>query len=138
MSQSSSPARPFSVLLVAVLIILAALGNIIMGVVLIFASLGSNPTYTNSLGQVATVSGFYLWFNGLMMILLGLIYFWLTRLTLAGSNTAHFLITALAVINIIFGFFQLGYGGWAEIIVNLIVVLLVNTQKAKLWFSQTA
>ena len=105
----------------------------------IFSAFGENPTFTDHLtGQSVTVSTFFLWFNGGLMIVLGLIYFWLSRLTFAGSATAQMLISVLAVLNIIFGFFNLGYGGWGQIIVNLIILLVVNTQSAKNWFSQMA
>jgi heme/copper-type cytochrome/quinol oxidase subunit 4 len=82
------------------------------------------------------VSTFYLWFNGALMIILGLIYFWLMRLTFAGSATAQVLISVLAVINIVFGFFHFGNGGWIQILINLIIILIVNSASAKLWFSQ--
>ena len=44
----------------------------------------------------------------------------------------------LAVLNIIFGFFNLGHGGWIQIILGLIVVLIVNTKHAQAWFRQYA
>ena len=81
---------------------------------------------------------FWLLFNGFLAVVMGLIYFWLTQLTFAGSQTAQVLISVFAVINIVFGFFHFDSGGAAQIVINLIVVLIVNTHKAKLWFSQTA
>lgn len=139
MSQDVTMKRPVGVTIVAILIILAALFNIIVGFMLFFSAFGENPTYINHItGESQTVSTFYLWFNGGLMVILGLIYLWLSRLTFAGSATAQMLISVLAVLNIIFGFFNLGYGGWGQIIVNLIILLIVNTQKAKLWFSQYA
>lgn len=138
MSQGIVMKRPIGVTIVGILIILAAIFNIVVGAMIIFAAFGDNPTFTDHLtGQQITVSTFYLWFNGGLMIILGLIYFWLSKLTFAGSATAQMLISVLAVLNIIFGFFNLGYGGWGQIIVNLIILLLVNTQSAKVWFSQT-
>ena len=129
--------RPAGVSVVAVLIVIAALFNITVGLVLIFSSFGENPSVTNFMtGQATTVSTLYLWVNGLLMVFLAFIYFWLARLTLVGSATAHMLISLLAVINIFFGFFQLAYGGWGQILVNLIILLLINTQKAKSWFVQ--
>ena len=81
---------------------------------------------------------FWLLFNGFLAVVMGLIYFRLTQLTFAGSQAAQVLISVFAVINIVFGFFHFDSGGAAQIIINLIVVLIVNTHKAKLWFSQTA
>lgn len=137
MSSETLLKRPFGVSLVAILIVVAAIFNLILGFVLIFSAFGDNPTFINHVtGEEQKVSGFFLWFNGGLMILLGLIYIWLAKLAWIGSQTAHVLISVLAVINIIFGFFNLGYGGWGQIIINLIVLLIVNTQRARLWFSQ--
>ena len=139
MSQGTLMKRPVGVTIVGILIILAAVFNIVVGAMIIFAAFGDNPTFIDHMtGQSVTVSTFYLWFNGALMILLGIIYVWLSRLTFAGSATAQMLISVLAVLNIIFGFFNLGYGGWGQIIVNLIILLIVNTQSAKAWFSQMA
>ena len=139
MSQGTVMKRPIGVTIVGILIILAAIFNIVVGLTLIVSAFGENPTFTDHItGQSITVSTFFLWFNGGLMIFLGLIYFWLSRLTFAGSATAQMLISVLAVLNIIFGFFNLGYGGWGQIIVNLIILLVVNTQSAKNWFSQMA
>lgn len=129
--------RPASATVIAILLVLAALFNLVLGVIFIFSSFGDNPTFTNNMtGQTQTVSTFYLWFSGFMYIILGLIYMWLMRLTMVGSHTAHVIISVFMVINIIFGFFALGYGGWAEIIASLIVLLIINTEKAKAWFNQ--
>lgn len=139
MSQAATIKRPVGVTIVAVLIVLAAVFNIVVGFMLVFSSFGENPTFVNHLtGESQQVSTLFLWFNGGLMVILGLIYFWLARLTMAGSATAQTLISVLAVLNIIFGFFNLGYGGWGQIIVNLIILLIVNTEKAKAWFSQMA
>ena len=135
-AQSAIP-RPFGVTIVGILVALAGILNLTFGFIIMFSAFGDNPTYVNNFGQEVTVSSFYLWFNGALMILLGLIYFWLTRLTFAGSATAQMLISVLAVINIVFGFFHLGNGGAFQIILNLIIILVVNTDKAKLWFSQS-
>lgn len=128
--------RPAGVTVVGFLVILAAVFNIFMGVMLFVAAFGENPTWTDAFGNAQTVSTFYLWFNGLLTIFLGLIYFWLAKLTFLGSHTAHMLISLLAVLNIIFGMFALGRGGFVAIILNLIILLMINTQAAKAWFSQ--
>ena len=139
MSQDSLIKRPVGVTIVAILIVLAAIFNIVIGVLLIFSAFGENPTFINHItGEEMQVSGFYLWFNGGLMILLGLIYFWLSKMPMIGSASAHMLISVLAVLNIIFGFFNLGYGGWGQIILNLVILLIINTNRAKLWFSQYA
>jgi hypothetical protein len=78
--------RPGGVTVVGFLIILAAIFNIFMGVWLFFAAFGENPEWTDAFGNTQTVSTFYLWFNGLLMIFLGLIYFWLSKLTFLGRR----------------------------------------------------
>jgi hypothetical protein len=129
--------RPVGVSIIAILLIVGAIGDIIFGSLLFFSSFGENPTYTNALtGESQTVSTFYLWFAGGITVILGLIYIWLAKLAWVGSETAHVVISALAVLNIIFGFFNLGHGGWLQIIIGLIVVLIVNTQSAMSWFRQ--
>ena len=81
---------------------------------------------------------FYLWSFSAWSVWagLGLIYFWLSKLTFLGSATAHMLISLLAVLNIIFGLFALGRGGFISIIINLIILLMINTASAKAWFTQ--
>ena len=138
MSSDALIKRPAGVTLVGILIAIAGILNLTFGILIVFSSFGDNPTYVNNFGQEITVSTFFLWFNGGLMILLGFIYFWLTRLTFAGSATAQVLISVLAVINIVFGFFHFGNGGAFQIILNLLIVLIVNTDKARLWFSQSA
>jgi hypothetical protein len=137
MAAGTAIQRPFGVTLVGVLVAIAGILNLTFGFIIMFSAFGDNPTYVNNFGQEVTVSTFYLWFNGFLMILLGLIYFWLTQLTFAGSATAQMLISVLAVINIVFGFFHFGNGGWIQILVNLLIILIVNSQSAKVWFSQT-
>ena len=137
MASDAAIKRPAGVTIVGILIAIAGILNLVFGIMIMLSAFGDNPTYVNSFGQTVDVSSFYLWFNGSLMILLGLIYFWLTRLTFAGSATAQVLISVLAVINIVFGFFHLGNGGAFQIIVNLLIILIVNTDRARLWFSQT-
>ena len=136
---SDTLSRPIGVTIISILLVVSAIANIIMGFMFIFSAFGENPTYINNItGESVTVSGFFLWFNGGMLILLGLIYFWLSKLAWVGGNTAQVIISVLAVLNIIFGFFNLGHGGWIQIILGLIVVLIVNTKHAQAWFRQYA
>ena len=136
---SDTLSRPIGVTIISILLVVSAIANIIMGFMFIFSAFGENPTYINNItGEAVTVSGFFLWLNGGMLVLLGLIYFWLSKLAWVGSNTAQVIISVLAVLNIIFGFFNLGHGGWIQIILGLIVVLIVNTKHAQAWFRQYA
>ena len=125
--------RPAGVTIVGILTAILGVINIVFGVWMLMYWLGIK---LGTLFEGQTV--FWLLFNGFLAVVMGLIYFWLTQLTFAGSQTAQVLISVFAVINIVFGFFHFDSGGAAQIVINLIVVLIVNTHKAKLWFSQTA
>jgi len=129
--------RPAGVVVVAVLIFLSAVFNIAFGVWMMLAPIGNNPTVTDLLGNAQEVPGFYLFANGLLSVILGLMYLWLMRLTLAGSSTAYILITVLSTINVFFGLLRLPYG-WGMIFVSAIILLMVNTRMARQWFTQTA
>lgn len=132
----STATRPFGVILVAVLILLAGLFNLVFGVWLVLAP--ATLALTDHTGSaLANVPTFYLFMNGVLSIVMGFIYFWLLRMTMVGSATAHLIISMFAIINIVFALFRLPYG-WTMIVVNVLVLLLVNTAKAKAWFSQTA
>jgi hypothetical protein len=129
--------RPIGVTLVIVLIVLSAVFDIIIGTWLMIASFGSAPTLTDHLGNAIEVSGFTLFINGALSVVLGLMYFWLTKMTLIGSATARTIIIMLAAINLFFGFFRLPYG-WGIIVVSLLIMLMVSTKSAKAYFTQAA
>ena len=137
MSTTTSPSRPFGVLIVTALLVIAAVYNLWIGFLAIFSSFGENPTWDDIYGIAHTIPTFQLWMFGLLSIFLGLIYFWLTKMTMIGSATAHTIISMFMVINIVFGFFRLPYG-WASIVISLLVLLMVNTKSAVNWFKQTA
>ena len=134
MSQSETGTRPIGVTVVAALIFLAAIFNIIFGFWMMFAPFSITDLGGNELTNMPT---FYLVMNGILSVILGLMYFWLTKLTLIGSATAHLLISFLAVLNIVFALFRLPYG-WLAIVINLAILLIINTAKAKAWFQRTA
>jgi hypothetical protein len=129
--------RPIGVSLVIVLIVLSAVFDLIIGTWLMIAAFGSAPTLTDHLGNSIQVSGFYLFINGALSVILGLMYFWLTKMTLIGSATARTIIIMLAAINLFFGLFRLPYG-WGIIAVSLVIILMVNTKSAKAYFTQAA
>lgn len=137
MSMDAPTSRPFTVTLVAILIVVSAIYNIVIGIMAILATFGDNPTLNDISGAPHQIPGYFLWINGLLSIILGLLYFWLTRMTLIGSATAYLLITMLAIINVVFALFQMPFG-WGAIIANLIVLGLINTARAKAWFTQFA
>ena len=137
MSTEGIDKRPGGVTLVAVLIFIAAIVNIIFGVWLIVSPIGDNPTVHNSLGQAKDIPTLWLIMNGLLTLLLGVIYLWLGRMTLAGSASAQVLIQVLAVINIVFALFRLAdWSGWLAIVINVLILALVSTKGAKAWFTR--
>lgn len=125
--------RPFGVVFVAILLVIGAIFNLVLGFMLIF-SIWEPRDFANATLQVP---GFWLFISGAMSILLALIYLWISRLALAGSQTAYVLINFLAIINIIFALFSLPIG-WAMIAINVLVLLAVNSGSAKSWLSQSA
>jgi len=129
--------RPVGVSIVIVLIVISAIFNLFFGIWMMLAPIGSNPTLTDLMGNTQEIPGFYLFMNGLLSALLGLMYFWLARLTMIGSATAHMLITVLAAINIFFGLFRLPFG-WGIIVISVLILIMVNTSKAKAYFTQNA
>jgi hypothetical protein len=129
--------RPVGVSIVVVLIVLSAVFDLIVGTWLMIAAFGSAPDLTDHLGNAIEVSGFYLFINGALSVILGLMYFWLTKMTLIGSATARTIITMLAAINLFFGLFRLPFG-WGIILISLLIIIMVNTKSAKAYFTQAA
>jgi hypothetical protein len=137
MSATAVTRRPGGVTLILALIWLAALVNAALGIWLLLAPLGDNPTLTDYAGKSQEIPGFWLVMNGILSLLMAFIYVWLARLTNAGSRTALVIIQVFAVLNIVFGLFRLPYG-WVSILVNILILVIVNTSSAKAWFNQTA
>lgn len=135
MSDTGVAKRPGGVTLVALLIFIAAIFNLLLGVWMVLAPLGQNPTISDVSGNTVQLPTFWLLLNGALSVLLGLIYLWLGRMTMAGSASAQVLIQVLAVINIVFALFRLPYG-WIAVAVNGLILLLVSTAKAKAWFTR--
>lgn len=129
--------RPFGVVLVAALVFISGLFDIIFGVWMLLAPLGGAPTITDLAGNEQQISSFFLVMNGLLSVVLGFMYMWLTKMTLIGSATAYVLINFLAILNIFFGLFRLPFG-WGIIALSALALLLVNTSKAKAWFTRAA
>ncbi len=136
MSNAGTKRRPFGVTLVAVLIAFGAVLNITFGILMIFSIFGTNPTITDPLGNQHVIGGGWLLFNGIITFILGLMYLWLIKMTMIGSATAQFIIQMLAVINIVFAIFNLPYGWWS-IFISMIILLMVSSAKATMWFRQT-
>lgn len=130
--------RPFGVVFIAVLLVIGAVYNMIIGFTLMFLPATLTNNLTDVTGKaVENVPTFWLIVSGILSVILGLLYFWLARLALAGSQTAYMLVNFLAILNIIFSLFSLPFG-WGMLILNVIVLIAVNTSASKAWLSQTA
>jgi hypothetical protein len=136
MSSSATTSRPFGVTLVMVVIAIAAIFNLIIGTLLVFSVFGDNPTFTDPFGDTREVGGGWLIFNGAITFILGLMYLWLIKMTAIGSATAQVIIQMLAIINIVFALFNLPYGWWTMLF-SLIILFLVSSARATMWFRQT-
>ena len=71
---------------VIILIWIAALLNIALGIWMLLAWIGDNPAITDAQGNAITIPTFYLIINGLLSLLLGVMYVWLARLAGIGSQ----------------------------------------------------
>ena len=134
MTTTTAAKRPAMVTFVAALIWVIAIFNVGLGVLMAVAPIGKNPEVLSAPGGISIeISTSYLLINGLLSIVLGLIYVTISKMILIGSRSAQVVIQALAVINIIFGFMTLPYG-WVPIALNAIALLIVSTSKANAWF----
>lgn len=127
--------RPASVLFIAFLVLLSAVFDLFFGVWMVLAPWLHQPTITDHVGNEWQMPTYFFVINGALSIILGLMYIWLAKMTLAGSQTAYVLINFLAMINIFFGLFRLPYG-WGVIALSALALILVNTNNAKAWFRQ--
>lgn len=135
MSSDVQTKRPGGVTFVIVLIWIAAFFNAVIGVWMMLAPFGQNPTITDIQGNQQELPGFWLFMNGALSLLLGFMYVWLARMASIGAASAQVIIQALAVINIIFGLFRLPYG-WLGLVLNVLILIIASGAKAKAWFSR--
>ena len=136
MSSTGTMRRPFGVTLVMIVIAIAAVFNVVLGVFMILAPIGENPSIVDPFGTEHQIGGGWLIFNGIITLILGLLYFWLIKMTAIGSATAQVIIQMLSVINIVFAIFNLPLG-WYTILLSVIILLLVSSARATMWFRQT-
>ncbi len=127
--------RPGGVTFIIVLIWLSAIVNAALGVWLVLAPFGQNPTITDALGNTYELPGFWLFVNGALSLLLAFLYVWLANAAGRGLAGAQVIIQALAVINIVFGLFRLPYG-WVALVLNVLVLVLASGSSAKAWFTK--
>jgi len=133
MTSTTAAKRPAMVTVLAALIWLIAIVNVGVGILMVLAPIGENPSAISAGGINISISTSFLLINGLLAIVLGLIYVSISKMVLIGSRSAQVVIQALAVINIIFGFMYLPYGG-GQIALNVLALIIVSTSHANQWF----
>lgn len=121
--------RPGIITLLSIVITLAAIVQLIVAVIGIVLAL--RPGEAQSYFGHATSDWVFI-INGILGLLLALIYFWIARRLFAGDPQAWVLVNILALINLLFALFQIPFGtGWGSLILNGIVLLLNNTPKVR-------
>ena len=135
MSADSVMKRPGGVTFVAIIIAVLGVLSIFHAVWMFILSLSSSATL-NALFQGEPVSRFTLLLMAALSFLLGLIYWWIVQLVMIGSASARIIIIMITIINIVFALFNMPYG-LLPIVLNLIVLAMVNTASAKVWFLQS-
>lgn len=126
--------RPGSITFVVVMVWIGAFYNLALGVWLMLAPIGKNPSVTDALGRTQELPGFWLFVNGAMTFVLGLIYVWLARMAGVGATQAQVLIQVLSVINIVFALLHLPYG-WLALLLNALILVFASNDTAKRWFT---
>ena len=135
MSTDVPTKRPGGVTFVIALIWISALLNAALGIWMMLAPFGQNPTITDVQGNTVELPGFWLFMNGALSLLLAFMYVWLARMASIGAASAQVIIQALAVINIVFGLFRLPYG-WLGLVLNILILVIASGASAKAWFSR--
>jgi hypothetical protein len=135
MSTDAMTKRPGGVTFVIALIWISALFNAAIGIWMMLAPIGQNPTITDVQGNTVELPGFWLFMNGALSLLLAFMYVWLARMAAIGAASAQVIIQALAVINIVFALFRLPYG-WLGLVLNILILVIASGASAKAWFSR--
>lgn len=124
--------RPGSIIIVAILVCLAGFIQLIATAAAIVLILQPGDL---QLLQGQAVSDWYWVLTATLSFIMACIYFWIAKGALRGNAEAWMLINILAVINIVFSLFQLAFGtGWVSLLINVLVLMINNTQKARQWY----
>ena len=127
--------RPAGVTMVAVLVVLSAVFDLVVGIWMILAPFGPTLAVTDPVGNPQSVPGFVMIVGGSVSVLLAGMYLWLAREVMVGSRTAYLLVNVLATLNIAFGLLRLPYG-WIVIGLSALALLGANGSGARAWFSR--
>jgi hypothetical protein len=112
-------ARPFGVTLVGIILIIDGILALIAAVV---ALLGIGDGFTSAIAA-AIVAG-----------VIGLIYLAVAKGIFDGNKGSRLIVAIVTVINIIVGIFNFLNGGIIQILVGIIVLILLYSAKAKVFF----
>ncbi|MFZ4486174.1 MAG: hypothetical protein ACOYO9_06260 [Candidatus Nanopelagicales bacterium] len=112
-------ARPFGVTLVGIILIIDGILALIAAVV---ALLGIGDGFTSAIAA-ALVAG-----------VIGLIYLAVAKGIFDGNSGSRLIVAIVTVINIIVGIFHFLSGGIIQILVGIIVLILLYSAKAKVFF----
>jgi hypothetical protein len=86
-----------------------------------------------------SVSDWYWLLNGALSLFLGFAFIWVGRAAMAGDYGAGLTITMLALINLVFSFFNIFHGyGWGTLLVSVVVLILNQGQAAQQWYRRGA
>jgi uncharacterized membrane protein len=120
--------RPFGVTLIAILMILSAIGALISSVVSLF-----DPELRDGLGLVSL----------LLIIVTALIYLLLAKGILNGNSFARFIVVIFTVLQLLNGIWRLiaepglRLAGAVQIVVSLVILALLFSRKAAYFFSRS-
>ena len=132
MSSLESGARPGTVTFSAWMMFLGALGYLIGFAVNIFLIIQPDE---QQLFYGHAASDWYWVIMALLDATLVVGFIWVGRMALAGDYGAGMTITLLALINLVFSFFNIFQGyGWFTLFVSIAVLIANNTRSAQGWY----
>lgn len=68
-------------------------------------------------------------------VFMALVYLWVSRSVFDGNPLGHMLVNVVAAINLIFALLKVADGsGIAEVLINLVILVLNNTKTSRSWF----
>ncbi|MEI6623211.1 MAG: hypothetical protein WCP28_15025 [Actinomycetes bacterium] len=126
--------RPVAVVVVAMFTMLAAVvlaASVISAIVLLVRP----GEYQEFAG--APVSDWYWAISAALSLVMCVIYVRIAAGLLNRNPQAWLLVNVFALINIFYALFQTPFGtGWAELVINIILLIINNTNDPRVWFQR--
>ncbi|MCX6415072.1 MAG: hypothetical protein NTU77_10800 [Actinobacteria bacterium] len=113
-------ARPFGVTLVGIIIVIGGIMNLITAVLTLFGM--GDKGFTASI------------FAALLIGIIGIIYLAVAKGIFDGNNGSRLIVAIISIIDIILGVFIFFNGGFAQILISILVLILLYSAKAKAFF----